>query len=345
MAKFEKDSKGFWHTRIDYYDENGTRHFKRFKAGSRAELAQAVASFTAENTAQQQINNTFDKALEDFIDNRRNVLSPSTVREYHTLRRNAYTRLREINLDEINVRLVQQTINDYAEEHSPKSVRNAFGLLTSFFKAVRPNLNLTSVLLPQKLITEVVIPSSEEVTRLLQACLDYDPNIYLPILLGAFMGLRRSEVFALTWDDINLKGGYININKALVKGNYGYVVKAPKSKAGYRRIDIPNIVMDYLKRHKKEPLFTYGTDSFQIRYAKLAKMIGITTSFHALRHYYASVMLLNNVPTKYAMQRMGHATPDMLNRVYQHVFEDEQQKFTEKLDDYFDSMNVPSGKK
>ena len=338
MATFEKDGKGIWHTRIDYYDENGTRHFKRLKAGSRAELAQTVADFMSTYGAQQSTKTTFDKALEDYIENRRNVLSPTTVREYHTLRRNAYKRLCGVPVNAINAKLVQQTVNDYAEKHASKTVRNAFGLLTSFFKEANPALNLSSIHLPQKQLTEVVLPTQEEIKTLLQTCLDNDPDIYLPILLGAFMGLRRSEVFALTWDDINLKHKYIYIHKSLVKGDYGYVIKPPKSKAGYRRIDIPNIILAYLKQHKREPLFTYGTDSFQIRYAKIAKLSGVTTSFHALRHYYASILMLNNVPTKYAMQRMGHATADTLNKVYQHIFEDEQQKFTEKLNDYFDGL-------
>lgn len=63
-------------------------------------------------------------------------------------------------------------------------------------------------------------------------------------------------------------------------------------------------------------------------------------SFHALRHYNASVMLQLNIPDKYAMERMGHSTNNMLKRVYQHTFEDETMRAADKLDDFFDGVLV-----
>ena len=58
-------------------------------------------------------------------------------------------------------------------------------------------------------------------------------------------------------------------------------------------------------------------------------------NFHALRHYYASVMLMNGIPNRYARERMGHATEDMLIKVYQHTMDSKQREYDTVLDDFF----------
>ena len=52
-------------------------------------------------------------------------------------------------------------------------------------------------------------------------------------------------------------------------------------------------------------------------------------------HYYASIMLANNVPDKYAMKRMGHATNSMLKNVYQHIITQKDQEVTVVMNNFF----------
>ena len=56
--------------------------------------------------------------------------------------------------------------------------------------------------------------------------------------------------------------------------------------------------------------------------------------FHDLRHYYASVCLLLNMPERYAMEFMGHSTPGMLKK-YQHIMDDEKKRLGDQLSNYF----------
>ena len=49
-------------------------------------------------------------------------------------------------------------------------------------------------------------------------------------------------------------------------------------------------------------------------------------------------MLSLGVPDKYAMQRMGHATPNMLKNVYQHLMDDKNEEVTEQINRYFETM-------
>ena len=61
-------------------------------------------------------------------------------------------------------------------------------------------------------------------------------------------------------------------------------------------------------------------------------------TIHALRHANASIMLLNGVSDKYAMERLGQSTPSMIKNVYQHIFDDEQKKISEKLNNTFNEL-------
>lgn len=63
--------------------------------------------------------------------------------------------------------------------------------------------------------------------------------------------------------------------------------------------------------------------------------------FPDLRHVNASVMLALNVPDKYAMRRMGHATNNMLKTVYQHTMTEMEQQVDATIDQYFKEIIDP----
>ena len=80
--------------------------------------------------------------------------------------------------------------------------------------------------------------------------------------------------------------------------------------------------------------FVYWTEKAGIKHYR----------FHDLRHINASVMLALNVPHKYAMQRMGHKTDNMLKTVYQHTMNEETAKVAASVDGYFDKILVNATK-
>ena len=69
--------------------------------------------------------------------------------------------------------------------------------------------------------------------------------------------------------------------------------------------------------------------------------------FHDLRHYSASVLLMLGVPDKYAMERMGHATNNMLKTVYQHTMAEKRSEVDDAVDKYFSTNlhTIAHGKK
>lgn len=125
---------------------------------------------------------------------------------------------------------IKKEINDYSVDRSPKTVRNAHGFISAVLGMFRPGLNISTTL-PQKVKKDEYMPTDDDVKRILQRA--KGTKFEIPLLLATF-GLRRSEICALTLDDLN--GNTLTINKALVTNGEDLIVKTTKNTAGTRTI-------------------------------------------------------------------------------------------------------------
>lgn len=336
---------GNWRVRV--YDPTGEKPTtKSFTADTKTkaeflakqyevEMKRRKFGLTAGADSRQIDNRKFGKCIDEWIDNRSNALSPSTIALYRLLRKKPLGTLENVPICKLTQDRLQRVINDYAADHSPKSVRNVEALLHTALKDIAPTF-VWAVRVPQKRKGEVIIPTTEQVNVLLQHTEGTD--MYFPILLAAFMGMRRSEICALTWDDIDFVHSTITIDEAVVYDEDDRLVrKTPKTTESRRTLEMPNRVRDALPEIYDE-LITLKPKQITHKFYALCKKLGYKFTFHALRHYYASVSLKLNIPDKYVMERMGHSTNNMLKKVYQHTFKDEQAEVTRRLDDYFDNI-------
>ena len=109
-------------------------------------------------------------------------------------------KFQSINIHDITALDIQTEINRLAKEHSPKTVRNYHGFISAVLSVFQPNLKIST--LPQKVKNDPYIPSDEDVKKILECAKGTECEI--PIILACY-GLRRSEICALTLDD--LEGG------------------------------------------------------------------------------------------------------------------------------------------
>ena len=152
----------------------------------------------------------------------------------------------------------------------------------------------------------------------------------LPFLLAVWLGLRTSEIRGLTWDCLD--GDILTIKQAMVDGEDGPQLKQPKTYSGNRKLKVPPYIMGLLDE-------TPHTDEY-IAHATRVRLNLIHVNevcAHGLRHVNASVMLRLNVPDKYAMERMGHSTNNMLKNVYQHTMDDKAVAVADAVDGFFES--------
>lgn len=277
---------------------------------------------------------TVGQAVDRYIESKDAVLSPSTLRGYRSIRKNSLGKIEDTPLNRITQEAVQRHINALAKESSPKYVRNVHGLLSAVMDAYRPDFILRTTL-PQKEKKEIKIPTIEEVQLLAEK--SRGTAFELPFLLATWMGLRTSEIRGLTWDCID--GEELHIKQALVEGDDGPVLKTTKSYSGNRRIRMPSYIKELIEIQPR-------TDEFIVHYTKntlynhlrrMCKKYGLPHyRFHDFRHVQASVMLALGIPDKYAMERMGHASTNMLKTVYQHTIKSKSDEVADKVDGFFE---------
>lgn len=80
-------------------------------------------------------------------------------------------------------------------------------------------------------------------------------------MIMLYAGLRRGEVVALTWGDVDLKNGVISVNKSVeYQGNKSVIKDGAKTKAGVRNVSIPDVLNDYLKSQPKSGIYVVSND-------------------------------------------------------------------------------------
>lgn len=200
-----------------------------------------------------------------------------------------------------------------------------------------------NVVLPKKEKTEIVVPTTEEVDALINASSGYTRTA---IILAAWLGLRRSEVLALKKSC--LSENVLHIKQARVRSVDGESVKRPKSYSGDRKIRIPDEVAEIIRDSETDEIVPVNASTLSYHFEQACKKAGVRKMrFHDLRHYSASVLLMLGVPDKYAMERMGHATNNMLKTVYQHTMAEKRSEVDDAVDNYFSNNlhTIAHGKK
>lgn len=272
---------------------------------------------------------TVGEAIDQYIESKNAVLSPSTVAGYQRIRKTAMQELMGVEVYAVTPQAVQRAVNRMAREKSPKSVRNAHGLLSATLAVYRPELVLRTTM-PQKQRYDPAVPSDADVQALMVAVRGGRDE--LPILLAVWLGLRMSEILGLKWADID--GDVLHIRRALVDEGE----KATKTYSSQRDLPLPGYILGLMQSapHTSEHIVPISRRALYSRFQVICKHAGLQHyRFHDLRHINASVMLALGVPNKYAQERMGHATDNMLKTIYQHTMTEQQIAVARQVDDYF----------
>jgi integrase len=210
--------------------------------------------------------------------------------------------------------------------------------------------------LPKVERQEMTVLSTEQSTRLLEAI--KPSRAYWPVLLALSTGMRRGEILALRWRNVDLDRGTLRVMESLEQTKAGIRFKAPKTDRT-RAITIPAFAVDELRRLKREQAeellragIRQGPETLVIccedGEPKLpssltydfARLIGRIKDlprvrFHDLRHSHATQLLLAGVHPKVAQERLGHSTIVMTLDLYSHVTETMQMDAAERLDAAF----------
>lgn len=320
MPTAKKLPSGSYRVRVyDFTDQDGKKHYKSFTAPTKKEAEKLALYYDADN---KKSSLTFHTLLENYLQSKEAVLSPATIRGYRNIQKQIAKNYSYLDMKtDIDKKLIQKFVNDMARTHSPKTVRNYYGLVTAVLERE------FDVKLPQKVEMDRNIPTIEEMRLILD--LTKDSELYVPVLLGSQCMMRRGEIAALTMDDI--KDNVIHVNKDMVMNDKKeWIVKPPKTTSSDRYVVAPDFVIDaikekgYITRYNPH-VITLMWDRF-IRKNKLPHF-----RFHDLRHFGASYMHSKGIGDAYIQKQGGWKTDVVLKSVYRHVLSDEEQRIAELI--------------
>lgn len=343
---------GRWTAASYVLKSDGTRVRRPIYGKTRKEVAEKLAKAITQTKAGLPLaveSWTIERYAEHWIkDNISARLRPSTVSSYretlrlHVLPILGRTTLRALTPAQVRALLATKT----AAGLSPRSVRIVHGTLRSMLgEAVRDELverNVAAVVRAPSVPQQEVQPwSTDEATTFLQATSQH--RLHGLFAVGVALGLRKGELLALRWQDVDLDEGTIRVRQTVQRlPHVGLVYGPPKSLRSRRTIPLPAASSKALRRHRAAqaaealaagPAWTDSGLVFTSTVGTVLEPRNLTRlfdgliaeagvrriRFHDLRHTCASLLLAQNVSARVVMEVLGHSQLSMTTDLYSHV--------------------------
>lgn len=360
----EQRGKNVWRITVYNGKMNGkyqrvTETFKGLKSEAEireSELKNQIKNGTLITNKKATFKEFSDKWLEEYAKN----LAPKTYYEHQRMLEVVNSYIGNIRLLDISAMTLTTLYNKMRKKgkitkentYTPlaeKTILNYYSLINAVLnKAVQwdymernPNLKVEKPKIKKN-------PSKyydKEQTLYLIQCLEKEPLKYQAIIFLAIdTGARRGEITGLDWDDIDLKNGFVNINKTTQYINNQIIVKSPKNNSSVRSVAITEKTVNVLKEYRKEQLqreillgdkwektnkvFTNNFGGLMFPNTpsdildKIIKKYGLEKlNFHGLRHTSVSLLINAGIPLSIISKRVGHSTTATTSNTYSHVFE------------------------
>ena len=174
-------------------------------------------------------------------------------------------------------------------------------------------------------------------------------------LICLYAGLRRGEVLALRYEDIDRKNKLIHVTRALEYVSNTPSIKPPKTEAGTRDVVLLDPLAAAIPKKKTGLIFARDDGKpltktqYRKRWNAYCKAIGYDITAHQLRHGYATILYEAGVPDKDAQELLGHSSIAVTRDVYTHIRQSQKEATAKKLNAYLKKekkkKKVPTAKK
>lgn len=382
-----KNGEGTWgeksvngHKYVFYRDSNGKYYYGKTQKEVQAKIdvvkrSQVFAKSV--NDVAAKPSTTFYNYCKSYVESMEFSLQPYTYYNYTHMIDNFLSRsnIGRKQLHQLTPDMFNRWYGELAETY-------AYGTILSIHKIIRGPLGAAEddglvkintakkIKLPKarycKPVADLYIPNLQEMEQIKELCLAKTKkgnnyklgNNGLAYVFIMRTGLRIGELIALRWSDVDMKKRILDINKSasfrVINGKQVYEDKAPKSKAGYRKIPFGNdvyFILSYLKEHYPSELDSNKGHVFtNKRHTHMAKStleeclrVNIADKLgmerltpHTLRHAYSSFLASKRVNPKVIAKLMGHEKIQTTFDIYVEGYEDDMREaanlFNEKTE-------------
>lgn len=375
MEKRRKHGDGSVHLRKDGrwegrmvvgYDEKGLPKTKNVLAKTKTECTAKLKvlreSLAAPAPEVSKVSLSLGNWLEHWYQDYKKVnLRPNTQMSYERrIYQHIIPALGGIQLDKLTTQDIQRFYTNltkhgrlsrtelYGEGLSDQTVRGIHTTLhAALDRAVEEKLIFRNPAdnckLPPAKSREMKVLAPDEIQRLLiQARED---GCYELLLLELSTGLRRGEILALQWGDLNFKTGALRVERQVHRVKGELVVSPPKTKAGNRTVLLPAPVLKVLKAYQKTVHSRWMFPSpikedSPLDPAAVRKRLQTVLEraeckrlrFHDLRHTFATASLEHGMDIKTLSTIIGHVSSTTTLNTYTHVTDAMRQNAADKID-------------
>ena len=338
------------------YDYQTVRGTKRQAQQKLTELVRGLD--TGEYVEPNQ--ETVSRYLRRWLDMKRIKVRPRTIEFYELRIRHLDKLIGSISLQRLSPLHIEQAYGQLTREVSPAMAAGAHRTLRAALnQAVKWRLiavNPVAAVDPPRAHRPVITPlTPKQVGAFLEAAAK--TPLYSLYLAGVLTGLRRGELLALRWDDVDLKGKTITVQRTLTKGGPNAIFSPTKTRSGYRVVEISDVLVSVLRGHRRQQrehrlllgsiwiennlvwpseCGTAMTPSVLHRHFKKlleAAELSKGTRFHDLRHTHASLLLASGTTSlKLIQERLGHSSITITADTYSHLLPGAQRKAADRLE-------------
>jgi integrase len=271
-------------------------------------------------------------------------------------------KLKPEHLETLYAKLQEQGRTDGQGGLAAKTIRLVHGILYQSLELAVKRRRITynvcrDVVPPRAERREMHTLTAEQAQQLLVTAKGHRLEALLTLALTT--GMRRGELLALQWKDIDWKNGSLQVRRSVNRyAGQGFKVSDPKTASGRRKIALPAVALDVLKEHRKQqleerlqagPQWKDRDLVFSNIYGDFLNPSHLGTDFHALlkkarlplirfhdlRHTAASLLLLMKVNPKMVQELLGHSDIEMTLGIYSHLLPGIHEEAMEKMDRLF----------
>lgn len=323
-------------------------------------LKELIAKYEGLNLENENV--LFTTFLDEWLQSVKPILKPATwesydktvsgkIKPYFEQKNYKFKDMKPETFTEYFVFLAQQGKSNGKGGLSYKTVKNIRGVLSSAYEYAiensyikdNPVLKSRMPSFAHSIKSDVPEYSAEQVRKLLLFAKENDSHIYIFLLLALYTGLRKGELLALTWDDVDYDKKLLRVNKSRTGSRKAITtqITTPKTESSNRKIPLNDTVLEALKAEKKRQdehaeILGKGYDkssSFIIRtvlgkpYVNLSAINRVVNrltekaglphcTIHGFRHSVASILDDNGVPIQDISVLLGHESVQTTERIY-----------------------------
>ncbi|MGB3684773.1 MAG: site-specific integrase [Ornithinimicrobium sp.] len=346
-------SDGRWAGAVYVYNRDGGRQRRQVYGRTRAEVAGKVSDLMTRNREHRPaavVRVTVEQFGRGWVARlEMSGLKPATVSNYGwVLGRYVFPEIGGVQVVSLTPQHVRDLLRATSERGvSTRTVQLTRAVLRSMLAdAEREELvhrNVAALVKGPRVERQEVVPwTGDQTLRFLASVREHRLGPLFSV--GVALGLRKGELLALRWEDVDLTGSTLRVQRTVQRlgSGVGLVEGAPKTARSRRTIPLPAACVIGLREHRQsqDAERTEAGDAWQehglvfastrgtvIEPRNLNRLLDQLVSqagvprirFHDLRHTCASMLLAQNVSPRVVMELLGHTQMSMTTDLYGHV--------------------------